>query len=183
MQAHVATSMDGEGPEVTELETVLLCCQTFLTGDGDGASVEVERRRDDGPATTAMVVLDRAGSLQAVEAVEGLAADAFGASGQSLFGSAPLALPKGRLAAGERWTLGDDERRTTGRLERFGVIDGEKVAVVRSTASDDGQEAVGASGANAALDGAVSATSTTSYDLSDGAIRQSRTSDRKSTRL
>src|SRR3546814_7185198 len=97
IEATLSRSLDGEEPEVTELDTVLLVDQTILTADADGARVEVELRRDDGPATTAMVVLDRAGSLQAVEAVEGLAADAFGASGQSLFGSAPLALPKGQI--------------------------------------------------------------------------------------
>src|SRR3546814_3481766 len=73
IEATLSRSLDGEEPEVTELDTVLLVDQTILTADADGARVEVELRRDDGPATTAMVVLDRAGSLQAVEAVEGLA--------------------------------------------------------------------------------------------------------------
>ena len=172
--ASVTRALEGEEPEVTELDTVLLVDQEVLDPSDDGARVQVELRRDGGAPTSAVVVLDRAGSLRGIEAIEGLASGTLVAAPALLGASSEL--PARHLAAGERWTVGDGAHRGTGRLERLGVIDGAKVAVVESTTDDEVQEQAEAGTSTATLDGTVSARSTTSYDLDDGAIRRSVTS-------
>lgn len=172
--ATITRALDGEAPEVTRVDTVLLVEQEVLDPTADGARVQVELRRDGGEPRSAVVVLDRAGSLQGIEAVEGLPAEAMTAGGTSLV--EPASLPEARLAPGQRWEIDDETHVVRGRLERLGIIDGEEVAVVRATTHDEVREEVDAGGSVARLDGTVSAQSTTSYDLGDGAIRRSQTS-------
>src|SRR3546814_17313420 len=61
IEATLSRSLDGEEPEVTTLDTVLLVAQTILTTYADGARVEGERQRDAGPPPPPAVVRDRAG--------------------------------------------------------------------------------------------------------------------------
>jgi hypothetical protein len=173
IEADLTRALEGAEPEVTELDTVLLVDQEVLDETAAGARVQVELRRDGGDPRTAVVVLDRAGSLQGIEAVDGLADEGLVAA-PSILGASP-SLPDDHLAPGQRWTVDADGRRSTGRLERLGVIDGEKVAVVRTTTTDDVRDEVEAGVSLATLEGTVSARSTTSYDLDDGAVRRSVT--------
>jgi hypothetical protein len=173
IEAVVTRSLEGEEPEVTELDTVLLVDQEVLDTSADGARVEVEIRRDGGPPRNAVVVLDRAGSLQGIEAIEGLAPEALVAS-SSLLGPTP-GLPDRHFAPGATWSVEEEGRRGTGRVERLGVIDDAKVAEVRTTTNDEVREQVDSGGSTATLQGDVSSRSTTSYDLDDGAIRRSTT--------
>lgn len=174
ISATITRSLEGEEPEVTDVDTVLLVEQEVLDPTSDGARVQVELRRDGGEPRSAVVVLDRAGSLRGIEAVEGLPVETMTAGGTSLV--EPATLPDGHLAPGQRWQIAEDGHEVSGRLERLGIIDDEDVAVVRATTRDRVQETVDAGGSVATLDGTVSARSTTSYDLDDGAIRRSRTS-------
>src|SRR3546814_15610407 len=51
IEATLSRSLDGEEPEVIELDTVLLVDQTILTADAAGARAGVDTRGEAGPAT------------------------------------------------------------------------------------------------------------------------------------
>lgn len=114
-----------------------------------------------------MAIVDRAGSLQGIELVQGLDAGVFGiGEGDGLVTDPAEGLPDRRLRTGDRWTLRDGNRRGHGRLERLGIEHDHDVAIVRTSST----EPVKAKGGG----GIVTAGSLTSYDLDDGAVRSSR---------
>lgn len=172
IEAVVTRSLEGEDDQVSELDSVLLVDQTVLAPSSDGARVEVEIRRDGDDPVSAVAFLDRAGSLQGLDVLEGLAVDAL-LAGSDL--SASPGLPPGELAPGERWTLGRDQLTVEGRLLRLGIVDGEDVAVVRSRSTDHVDEDAQAGSSRAHLRGLLHGSSTITYDLVDGAIRESAT--------
>lgn len=175
IHAVVTRSLAGEDDEVSELDTVLLVDQEVLERTADGARVQVEIRRDGQAAVSAVALLDRAGSLQGIDAIDGFAVDPL-LTGAPV--SAPAGLPAGRLRPGERWTIDGRTTSVTGRLQRLGVIQGEDVAVVQGTSTDEIDEDVAIGGSATTLRGGIRAASTTTYDLDDGAIRESSTSSR-----
>jgi len=179
IDATITRALEGEPPQVTEIDTVLVVQQEVQSPTADGATVAVELRRDGEAPRSAVVMLDRVGSLQGIEQVEGLAADSLGAaSAGSILSGASVPPPARRLTLGDVWRLEEGARRGRGRLERLGVVDGEDVAVVTSSIADELAELVDASGTAAALDGSVRSTATTTYDLADGAIRRSVSTSR-----
>lgn len=175
ISARVTRTLEGEAPQHLDVDTVLLAEQRVEALTDDGARVELELTRDGGLPRTAVVLLDRAGSLEGVELVDDLDPDVFGVAGTDALVATHLDGPPDRpLAPGERWTLSDGPRHGTGTLERLGVIDGEDVAVVRTEATEDLSRSVRAGGTTSRVAGTLRSGARTAYDLDDGALRRSR---------
>lgn len=167
IDAVVRQTLPGAEPEVSEIDTELVVEQYVEALTDEGVRVAVELRSEGGAPRSVVVLLDRAGSLEGIELVEGLPGGA-----APPFGEGALAIPERPLAPGERWDIGGAGAEGTARLERLGVIDGAEVAVVRAELTEEVDEARDAAGGTA-LSGTRSSDATTSYDIADGAVRRS----------
>ncbi len=174
IDATITQALDGVEPTVSRISTTVQADQEVLEVSSAGVRAAVTLRRDGGAPRTSEVRLDDGGTVQGVDLIEGLSAGLFGLD--DLEGVLPtVALPDGRLAPGDRWTIDDPELDGESRLVRLGVIDGEEVAVVASDLAQALEETTAAGGTNAALDGDLRASSTTAYDLRDGSLRRATT--------
>lgn len=175
IEGTVTRTVDGQEPEVTRLDTELVAEQQVQERTAGGARIRLELAREGGVARTAVVLVDRAGSLEGVELVEDLDAAVFGVAGSDSLLPTHLGGPPDRpLAPGDTWHAGDDRRESSGRLERLGVVDGVDVAVVRTTARE-ALDRTGRAGESATrVSGTLRSGARTTYDLADGAIRRSR---------
>lgn len=174
IEATITRALEGAEPEVVHLDTQLTVRQEVRALTARGARIRLELTREGGAPRTVVAVVDRAGSLEGVELVEGLGAAVLGVADEDDIVPTHLPGPPDRpLAPGDRWSIDEGDRTGEGRLTRLGVIDGSEVAVVRTTASEelDGSLQAGASATD--VRGRVASGATTSYDLSDGAIRRS----------
>jgi hypothetical protein len=175
IHATITRDVQGRPPEVVHLDTELSARQEVQALTKGGARIRLVLTRDGGVPRTAVVLVDRAGSLEGIELVEGLDAAAFGVGGDDTLGPSHLTGPPDRpLAPGDRWTIREATRHGSGRLDRLGVVDGEDVAVVATSITDDVDEAGLAGTSSTHVTGALRTTATTSYDLRGGAIRRSR---------
>lgn len=171
IEATVTQALDGSDPVATTVRTTLLADQTVQEVAAEGTRATVTLRRDGGPPRTAEVRLDRAGALQGVDLIEGRATGVFGLG--ALSGVLPtVELPHGPLAPGDRWSLDSGPVTGEGRLERLGVVDGERVAVVRLTSTEELTDTVTSGTTSARLEGALRTDATSTYDLHDGALRR-----------
>lgn len=173
IDATITRAIEGEEPEVIRVDTELVARQEVRARTDRGVRIRLELTREGGTARTAVALVDRAGSLEGVELIEGLGADVLGAAGSIVPTHLP-GPPDRPLAPGDRWSTNDDGLRSRGRLERLGVIDGSDVAVVRTTAVEDLDRSVRAGSSATEVTGRVRSGATTSYDLVDGATRRSR---------
>jgi hypothetical protein len=179
IHATITREVQGQLPEVVHLDTELSARQEVRAITKGGARIRLVLTRDGGVPRTAVVLVDRAGSLEGIELVEGLDAEAFGVAGDDTLGPTHLTGPPNRpLAPGDRWTIREATRHGSGRLDRLGVVDGEDVAVVATSITDDVDEAGRAGTSTTHVTGALRTTATTSYDLRGGAIRRSRSHSR-----
>ena len=172
IEIRVTRTVEGEAPETTEVTSTLRSSQEVVERSDDGTVMEVTLTSDDGAPRTATVVLDRAGSLQAIVAVEGLPVELLGLPSGAL-PTANVGEPPDRpLKIGDEWTISDGTLTGDARLERLGVVDDRDVAVVGASLTDvlTGAETVGDS--EVTLDGDLESTTITTYDLRDGAVRR-----------
>ena len=174
IDATVTRALEGQDAEVVEIDTELSAVQQVQARTATGARIELELARDGGVPRTAVVLVDRAGSLEGVELVDDLDAAVFGVAGDSIVPTHLDGPPDRPLAPGDRWTVSDGARRGTGRLDRLGVIDGEEVAVVTTSATEELRRSLTAGDSATRVQGTLRSGSTTSYDLGDGAVRRSR---------
>jgi hypothetical protein len=178
---HLEQALEGEEPEVTEVDAVVTATFTILEQTDAGPRARLTLRRDGGGDHQLVVLLDRAGTLRAVQEIAGLPTETFGLDQVSaLLGLAVALPPTEPVALGDTWSFGGDlpiPRPVTGTatLERFGVIDGAKVAEVRAELRQALDEDVAAGPGGAHLTGEVRSDGTTSYDIGDGAVRRSST--------
>jgi hypothetical protein len=174
IEATITQSLDGADPTVTEISTTLRADQEVVEVSPRGVLARVTLRREGGAPRTAEVRLDRAGTLQGIDLIEGQPTDIFGLG--DLGGVLPTAaLPDGPLAPGDRWSIEDEQVTGTGRLRRLGVIDGEDVAVISSDLTQLIDETTPVGDTTAALEGDLRATASTAYDLRDGSLRRATT--------
>ncbi len=173
----ITTTIAGEAPEVSEVASTLVADQRVLSSTEGEVLAEVELRRDGGATRTAVVVLDRAGSLRGIQEIEDLPAATFGlpAAG-SVLASEVVSPPAGPVVLGESWTLRDGSISAKARLARLGVIDGVQVAVVIGTIEEVIDETAIVAGSNVAQRGMLRSDTQTTFDVEDGAIRQAHTS-------
>jgi hypothetical protein len=174
--------LGSEAPQRTVDQTKLEADETVLASDPGGTRVRVELRRPGSLPRTYVVLFDRAAQLTAVESVEGLPAsilDPFGLS--EIFPAAAGAPPARPLAAGERWRIdetlrlgGAEAARLTGagRLLSFGVVDGRKVASIRSSTRLPVTTDSSLQGGQLSLQGTERTVSTATRELTDGAVEQ-----------
>jgi hypothetical protein len=174
IDATVTRALEGQAPEVVQVDTELVAVQEVQARTRSGTRIDLELTREGGVPRTAVVLVDRAGSLEGVELVDDLDAAVFGvASGDSLIPTHLGGPPDRPLAPGDRWTVSDGARRGTGRLDRVGVVDDEHVAVVTTSATEELDRSLTAAESATRVRGALRSGATTSYDLDGGAIRRS----------
>ena len=175
IEATVTRRVAGQRPRVTHLDTQLLAQERVQAVTRAGTRLRLVLTRDGGTPRSAVVLVDRAGSLAGVELVQGLDAAALGLADEGALGSgAAPAPPDGRLAPGDRWTIHQRHRTGHGRLERLGVVDGQDVAVMATSVTDVVDDAGRAGDSTTRVTGQVISEATTSYDLRGGAVRRSR---------
>src|SRR5690606_35037298 len=133
VRATLTREIDGGEPEVQTVDTVLLAHQEVLGRRGRGTRIEIDLTRDGGARSTVVAIVDRAGSLEGLELVQGLDAEVFALGHGGGFVPDPAdGSPDRPLRPGERWSISDGRRLGTGELVRLGVEDGRDVAVVRT---------------------------------------------------
>jgi hypothetical protein len=174
IEATVTRTLEGQEPEVMRIDTELAAHQLVRAVTEEGARIRLQLTRDGGATRTAVAIVDRAGTLEGVELVEGLAAAVSGLAEEGSLVPTLAGPPDRPLAPGDRWEVRQGRRADHGRLERLGVIDGSDVAVVRTTATEDLARSVQTGASATEVTGRVRSGATTSYDLDDGAIRRSR---------
>lgn len=175
VEATITRQVDGEEPRTTDVRLTIESTQTVVEPRPDGTVVDVTLDAPEATPRTVTVVMDRAGSLQAIEQVDGLPADAAGLPAATLLGLPSAEPPDAALSIGETWSLDDGPVEGEGRLDRLGVLDGEPAAVVEATLREALQATEARSGSEVALDGTLRADGTTAFDVGDGAIRRSET--------
>jgi hypothetical protein len=175
IEATVTRRVPGEAAQVTHLDTQLIAQERVQAVTRAGTRLRLVLTRDGGTPRSAVVLVDRAGSLAGLELVQGLDAAALGLADEGALGSggAP-APPDGQLAPGDRWTIRTHGRTGHGRLERLGVVDGHDVAVMATSVTDAVDDAGRAGSSTTRVTGRVTSDATTSYDLHGGAVRRSR---------
>lgn len=159
--------------------------ESVVDVDGDDVDVEVSVARDGEDPQTFEVRFDRTGRLSAIDLVEGLPADALGASLASGLPADLISPPTTRLAPGERWEVDRRVRldgRTgpvriegTGRVESLGVEDGRDVAVAVVEVVVPVRSVIETAAGRVTLVGSQTITTRTAYDLTDGTARRERT--------
>ena len=170
IDAEVTRSVEGQAPETTVMATQLDTEQEVLAVDGDGSLVALTLRVDGEAPRQARVRLDRAGSLAAIDEVEGLPARDLGLPLAPASMGAPAGLPTYAVAIGDEWAIGEDPYRGRARLTGLGVVDGADVARVRAEVHRDIDESTVVAGQEVALTGRLRSTSTTHFDLGDGSV-------------
>ncbi|HWW52748.1 MAG TPA: hypothetical protein VNY84_03220 [Acidimicrobiales bacterium] len=184
------TRLSGQAPRSQTDEIDLTAVDTVVTTDASGSRLRVVVSRIGLPLADYTVRIDRQAALVGIEAVNGepagqLSADLGGLQLQDLLPAAVGAPPGLALQAGDRWHT--DEPLTvpdfqparlvqTGRVERFGVVDGRRVAVTsadgtlaltpRPTRSTGGVAEVG-------LRGVEHTATTVTRVIDDGSIERS----------
>lgn len=171
--ATITSALDGMKPTTSTIETTLEVDQHIVGVGDDGVQADVALRRDGGAKRTARVVLDATGAIRGVELVAGLPNDTLGLSQLGALLPRTLVPPSRALAPGERWTIAGGPIEGRGRLVRLAVEHGTNVAVVRTTITQDIDEAVTSGTTAADLAGAMHAVTTTTYDLANGSVRRS----------
>jgi hypothetical protein len=177
IDATVTRTVAGAEPVVTEVAVTISSEQQIREVTEDGVTAAVTLTTDGSTPRTSVVRLDRAGSLAAIQEVEGLPSEAAGLPPEALLGTALGEPLPDDLSAGERWSIRDGAVTGEGRLDRLGVVDDHDVAVVTTDLVDAIADVVAAGGSEVTLDGELSTAASTTYDLGDGAVRegQSRT--------
>ena len=156
IETTVTRTLDGAEPEVVHLDTELVVRQEVRARTTRGARIRLELTREGGAPRTAVAIVDRAGSLEDVEIVAGLGAAVLGVADEDSLVPTHLPGPPDRpLAPGARWSIDEADRSGEGRLVRLGVIDGSRVAVVRTTATEEVARAVQAAGSATAVSGRI----------------------------
>jgi hypothetical protein len=173
IEATVTRTVEGQAPEVTELVTELSSVQEVIERTEDGARVEVTLTSEGSAPRTAVVLLDRAGSLQAIQEIDGSSVESPGAPPVGALLAATATDPPDRpLAVGDRWRIADAAVTGDARLDRLGIVDGHEVAVVSASLVEVLADAVIVDGSDVVLDGDLRSTTSTTFDLVDGAVRR-----------
>jgi uncharacterized Zn-binding protein involved in type VI secretion len=148
----------------------------------DGAQVAVQLSRRGSQPREFVVRFDRAAQLAEVVSIEGLPASALGDIGLSeIFPAAAGAPPNRPLRPGAEWRVDDkiripggDESRLTGsgRLLELRVVDGRKVASVRSHTQLPVSGTTAARQGTLALEGTQVTDSKATHAIADGAVER-----------
>jgi hypothetical protein len=176
VDATVTRAVEGEEPRTTDVRLTFESEQIVLEHTPDGTRMEITLTAPGSSPRTAEVVVDRAGSLQAIQQVEGLSVEEIGLPGAaSLLGTTSVEPPDGPLSLGDTWDVTLGVVSGESRLDHFAVLDGSDAAVVESKLVEVLTDTVRSRGSDVVLDGDLRSSARTAFDLRDGAVRRSRT--------
>jgi hypothetical protein len=175
IEADVTRQVEGEEPRTTHVQMTFESEQTVVEEAEGGTLMEVTLTTAGAPPRTARVVIDRAGSLEAFQEVDGLPADAVGLPTGALLASAATEPPDRPLSIGDDWDVNEGTVSGDGHLDRLGVLDGEPAAVVEATIIEVLAETTERLGSAVELDGDLRSVTTTAFDVGDGSVRRSLT--------
>ena len=180
VESTTTTHVEGEDERRAANTFTLNAKHEVQSTDADGSEVRVTLESGSGDPRQLLVRLDRAAQLTEVVQVEGLPAAVLGELGLSeIFPAAVGAPPKGPLRPGTTWEVDDPVQITgsprarlagVGRLEALDVIDGEEVAIVRTSYRLPVSRTSEGSNSSQKLEGEQSTRSRTTYDLADGSV-------------
>ncbi|MFL6203923.1 MAG: hypothetical protein ACJ739_01085 [Acidimicrobiales bacterium] len=176
IETTLTRTVEGEAARTTELTVTVHSTQKVLEVTDEGARVEVTLTSSSSPTpSTATVQVDRAGSLQAIQQIDGLPAESAGLSTDALLAAAATTTPDRPLAVGDRWDIREGTITGDGRLDRLGVIDDRDVAVVETSLLEAFNATKESGGSQVVLDGDLHTSAVTAFDLIDGSVREGRT--------
>ncbi len=173
IDASITRALDGSEPSTTEVSSTLLADQKVVTVGDTGIEADITLRRDGAAPRTARVVLDRTGAIRSIELVAGLDTGELGLAQLDSLLPRSVAPPERPLAPGDRWSVSEGSLEGHGRLTRLGVVDGEDVAVVRTSVTEEVDDVFSSGTTQATLRGQLRSVSTATYDLADGSARRS----------
>jgi hypothetical protein len=176
IEATITRQVEGEEPRRTRLTVTVRSTQTVVEVNDDGALLEVTLTSSSSPApSTATVQVDRAGSLQAIQQIDGLPPASTGLSTDALLAASATKTPDRPLAVGDRWEIREGTITGHGRLDHLGVLEGDPAAAVEISLLEafNATEEIG--GSEVVLDGDLHTSATTAFDLADGSVREGHT--------
>lgn len=166
-------------------DSVLDATELVTDVDDDEITVEVTLERDGATQRSYEVRFDRGDRLTAIDLVEGVPAEALGLDLANDLPADIASPPSGPLEPGASWVI---ERtvevaspanritvRGTGTVDSLGVVDGNDVAVVVVDLSVPIRSTIDTPDGIVTVRGLQTSTSTTTYDLADGAARGDQT--------
>lgn len=175
------TRLAGADAQRTVDSAVLRAEHVVLAAGAEGVRVRVLLERAGSSPRTFVVRFDRAAQLEELETIEGLPASVLGGVDlPEIFPGAVGAPPNRPLAAGERWQTHETVRLADGRqvqvegdgrLVELGVVDGRKLATIRTETRLPVTSASDVRGGRLALEGTEVSGITASRDLADGSVR------------
>ena len=176
IDATITRTVEGEAPRTTELTVAVQSTQSVVEVTDDGTLLEVTLTSSSSPEpSTATVVVDRAGSLQAIQQIDGLPADSTGLPTDALLAAAATETPDRPLALGDRWAVREGTISGDGRLDRLRLVDDDPAAVVEIDLLEVFNATEVTGGSEVVLDGDLRTSATTAFDLDDGSVREGHT--------
>jgi hypothetical protein len=176
IEATITRQVQGEGPRTTDLAVTVQSNQTVMEVTDGGTLLEVTlTSSSSSQPSTATVLVDRAGSLQAIQQIDGLPAASTGLSTDAVLAAAATQTPDRPLSVGDRWAIREGTITGDGRLDRLRVIQGDPAAVVEISLLEalNATEETGAS--EVVLEGDLRTSATTAFDLADGSVLEGAT--------
>ena len=180
VESTTTTKVEGEDDRRSANTFSLQAKHEVQSTDREGSEVKVTLSAGGGEARELLVRLDRAAQLTEVVQVEGLPAEVLGELGLSeIFPAAVGAPPEGPLRPGTTWRVDDPVQITgspraeldgVGRLEALDVVDGKRVAVVRSSYRLPVSRTSDGANSTQTIEGEQTTSSRTTYDLADGSV-------------
>ena len=180
VESTTTTKVEGEDERRSANTFTLQAKHEVQSTDAQGSEVRVTLRSGGGEARELLVRLDRAAQLTEVIQVEGLPAEVLGDLGLSeIFPAAVGAPPEGPLRPGATWHVNDPVQITgspraelvgVGRLDALDVIDGQHVAIVRSSYRLPVRRTSDGANSTQTIEGEQTTSSRTTYDLDDGSV-------------
>jgi hypothetical protein len=188
VQSKSTTRLSGQPPRTRTDDVQLEAVDTVLSTTGSGSRLRVDVSRRSTAVASYLVRLDRQASLIGIDTVNGepaaqLSNDLGGLELQYLLPAAVGAPANRSLQSGDRWRLEEPfavpnvaptrllER---GRLDRFGVLHGRRVAVTTTAGTLDVAPLPQASGTGqVGLRGREHTTTSVTRDVLDGSIERS----------
>jgi hypothetical protein len=182
------TKLSGQAPHTRTDDVQLEAVDTVLVTTVSGSQLRVEVTKRGAAVASYIVRLDRQASLVGIDTVNGesatqLTSDLGGIQLQDLLPAALGAPPNQSLQSGDRWqteepfavaNLAPTRLLEHGRLDRFGVLRGRRVAVTTTTGTLDLTPVERtAAGAQVGLRGREHTTTSVTRDVADGSIEQS----------
>ncbi len=176
--ATITRRVEGEAARVTSVHTSVESTQTVLDETADGTQLEVTLESEGSPARTAVVLVDRAGSLQAIQGADGVPVDAGVPATDLLLGTAATGPPDRPLRVGDVWDVAEGGVRGHGRLDHFAILDGADAAALETELVEVVRDTQARAGSEVARDGELRSSSDVTLDLADGSVRGGRTTSR-----